>query len=60
MEEFSSFFSMVDLDKNDDTNWLEAIAWFTRNEYIVCRPIRSMILHNIEKEEKQQIAWFTE
>ena len=41
----------MDLDRKDQVSLLEVAAWFKRNEFIICRPLRKRVKSVIEKRE---------
>lgn len=57
--EFQTFYGMMNLDGNTKVTELEVDAWFTRNEYVVCRPWRyEAILALSERErESKKVVW---
>ena len=54
--EFQYFYRMMDFDKNGLVNKLEVVAWYKRNEYIICRPFRENVIDDLKVKEMEELA----
>jgi len=51
-EEFEAAWNSMNLDNNPQVSSLEVAAYFTRNQYIVCRPLREKVLRALKQQER--------
>ena len=54
--EFTYFYRMMDFDKNGVVDKVEVVAWYKRNEYIICRPFRDDVVDDLKVKEKEELA----
>jgi Ca2+-binding EF-hand superfamily protein len=54
-KEFLAFWRMMDLDNSFTINPVEISAWFTRNQYLICRPHRKIVLERLNIAEHKYL-----
>jgi len=51
--EFRSALDSMNIANETDPSNLAVSAYFYRNQYIICRPLRNQVLYNLDKKERQ-------
>jgi len=52
-EEITRLYQVMDLDRDGIVNDLEVSAWFKRNENVLCRPRRKVVIRYLKIKEKR-------